>query len=233
MDIQIYLVKFKQELIIEITSEIKKNNFSPFEKFELYDKDKDCNLLYDAIHYKNIQNIDKINIINEKIKHLTFDSVIFFNSKIEGEFFYNLFQVNKIFINENSKGIIDLKMFNNLEYINILKWNSKVIFKNDNLINKNIIIWNFNPKDKSLKSLLNNMINIENIEFFHTNIESLDGIENLVNLKKIHIHYGRNLKKIKPLNLLIHLKEVLFINCKKIEDIGEIEKRENLHIGNF
>ena len=66
--------------------------------------------------------------------------------------------------------------------------------------------------------------NVEEILIHHTNVQSLEGIEKLKNLKKLEISYGRNLQSVKDVNECKHIEMVIFNNCRKIDDFEQIEK---------
>jgi hypothetical protein len=66
--------------------------------------------------------------------------------------------------------------------------------------------------------------NVEEILVHHTNVQSLEGIERLKNLRTLRIDYGRNLQSVKDVNECKHIEMVIFNNCRKIDDFEQIEK---------
>jgi len=55
-------------------------------------------------------------------------------------------------------------------------------------------------------------------------VENLEGIEKLKNLRTLRIDYGRNLQSVKRVNECEHIEMVIFNNCRKIDDLEQIEK---------
>ncbi len=55
-------------------------------------------------------------------------------------------------------------------------------------------------------------------------MENLEGIEKLKNLRTLRIDYGRNLQSVKRVNECEHIEMVIFNNCRKIDDLEQIEK---------
>ena len=140
--------------------------------------------------------------------------------------------VKTFFCGGKVKGVIDFDLYKNLEEINILDWDTKIKFKNDSKKNniRKLVVWYHKPKEKTLKTLIEFLYNLEILEINHTNIETLEGVENLRFLKEIEIQYGRNLKQIDYLNECKKLEKVFFNNCKKIEDVEKLHQREGLYI---
>ena len=60
--------------------------------------------------------------------------------------------------------------------------------------------------------------NVEEILVHHTNVQNLEGIERLKNLRTFRIDYGRNLQSVKDVNKCEHIEMVIFNNCRKIDD---------------
>jgi|JI91814CRNA_FD_contig_61_2285092_length_1083_multi_2_in_0_out_0_2 hypothetical protein len=253
MKYNIYRIEFKNGIILCICSDEKiqrdiwyhnQRKKSDFEislesrdpvgyneyKVRLFSKSTDFeveNLCYEETLNENIE------FFNQELENILFEKVGFNKANIEANYFSNLFLVKKISVNENSKGVINLEKFVNAEEINLFDWRTtKTCILNNNSNLKSLIVWYYNPKEKLLSTMLQGGNSIEYLELNSTNIETLEGIEKLKNLKKIVIHYGRNLKSVKQLNFCNNLTHVTFNNCKKIEDFDLLEKRENLVIRN-
>ena len=253
MKYNIYRTEFKNEIFINVTSdesihrdiwyhnqreksdlEISLESRDPVGyneyKVRLYERVKDTeikNIVYNDTLSENIE------VFNEDLENIIFESIAFGKANIEANYFSNLFLVKKIYVTEGSKGVINLEKFINVEELNLIDWRTtKTCILNNNSNLKSLIVWYYNPKEKLLSTMLKGGNSIEYLELNSTNIETLEGIENLKNLKKIVIHYGRNLKSVKQLNFCKNLTHVTFNNCKKIEDFDLLEKRENLDIRN-
>lgn len=199
---------------------------------ELYDPNKHLEMFYETISYDGTLKED-ISVFNHKIGHLNFYNVSFMDAKLDAVYFSSLYLVKEMYINGTSKGNVDFLKFTNLETVSILKWNEKIKLVNSSSNLKSLIVWYYNPKSKSLNDLLGELKSIEYLELNLTNIESLDGIEKLQNLKTIKINYGRNLKSVKALNSNKKLELIYLNNCKKMEDFDSLDKREVLKIQNL
>lgn len=193
--------------------------------------DTNENLFYSSIRYVNTLKED-ISIFNDKIAHLVFENANFMDAKIDALYFSNIYLIKQMHINGKSEGVINLSKFNCLEYVNVLKWNNKIVFSSNNGVLSNLTLRSYNPTSKMLIDVLGDLNSIECIEFNLTNIDSLNGIEQLTNLKKIVINYGRNLLDVKNLNLCKKLEYIEFNNCNKILNYDILEKRDNLKILN-
>jgi hypothetical protein len=254
MIFNIYVCKFKGETFIKITSDVfinKKldNNSRELNSLErdlIADSPKDFNVykadvynpkvslsdFYESLSYEDTIKID-VSIFNEAIKMLKFKKIIFMNAIINLDNLLKLDYVQQISINGSSKGIIDFFNLKNLNKINILRWNNKIILKNKSSSLKHLIVWYYNPKSKSFFELLNELDSVEYLEINLTNIETLEGISQLKNLKELKINYGRNLKFVSNLNLINGLELVCFNNCKKIDDLSLLKNKEGLTIKNL
>jgi hypothetical protein len=199
-------------------------------KAALYDENIDNDI--DEIFY--VETIyENIEVFNDRLRNNNFTSLVFNKANTEANYFSNLFLVKEILVTNFSVGNIDLNKFINVEFIHLLGWeNTKTNIINNNSKLKSLLCWYYKPKDKLLRTILQGGNSIESIELIHTNIETLEGIENLKDLKKIVIHYGKNLKSVKQLNFCKNLVHITFNNCNKIEDLDLLEKRENLVIRN-
>lgn len=254
MNFNIYKCSFKGDTFIKVTSDqfiehklqqnhrkksdleidLQKDDPKGYNDYlaELYDPNKHLEVFYEIISYDGTLKED-ISVFNHKIAHLNFENVSFMDAKLDAVYFPNLYLVKQMYVNGVSKGNIDFLKFINLEAVSILKWNEKIKLVNSSSNLKSLIVWYYNPKSKSLNDLLGELKSIEYLELNLTNIESLDGIEKLQNLKIIKINYGRNLKSVKALNSNKKLELIYLNNCKKMEDFDSLDEREGLKIQNL
>ncbi|OXA71214.1 hypothetical protein B0A67_13195 [Flavobacterium aquidurense] len=254
MNFNIYKCWFKGDTYIKVTSDqfieheleqnsrkksdleihLQKDDPKGFNDYlaELYDPNKHLEVFYETISYDGTLKED-ISVFNHKIAHLNFYNVSFMDAKLDAVYFSNLYLVKELYINGTSKGNIDFLKFINLEAVSILKWNEKIKLVNSSSSLKSLIVWYYNSKSKSLNDLLGELKSIEYLELNLTNIESLDGIEKLQNLKIIKINYGRNLKSVIALNCNKKLELIYLNNCKKMEDFDSLDEREGLKIQNL
>jgi len=254
MNFNIYKCSFKGDTFIKVTSDqfiehklqqnhrkksdleidLQKDDPKGYNDYlaELYDPNKHLEVFYETISYDGTLKED-ISVFNHKIAHLNFYNVSFMDAKLDAVYFSNLYLVKQMYVNGVSKGNIDFLKFINLEAVSILKWNEKIKLVNNSSNLKSLIVWYYNPKSKSLNDLLGELNSIEYLELNLTNIESLDGIEKLQNLKIIKINYGRNLKSVKALNSNKKLELIYLNNCKKMEDFDSLDEREGLKIQNL
>jgi hypothetical protein len=254
MNFNIYKCSFKGDTFIKVTSDqfiehklqqnhrkksdleidLQKDDPKGYNDYlaELYDPNKHLEVFYETISYDGTLKED-ISVFNHKIAHLNFENVSFMDAQLDAVYFPNLYLVKQMYVNGVSKGNIDFLKFINLEAVSILKWNEKIKLVNSSSNLKSLIVWYYNPKSKSLNDLLGELKSIEYLELNLTNIESLDGIEKLQNLKIIKINYGRNLKSVKALNSNKKLELIYLNNCKKMEDFDSLDEREGLKIQNL
>lgn len=185
-----------------------------------------------GISFLEVDETD-VEYLNSQIGHLNINKINIRNSKLDIQLPKHITDnVKTFFCGGKVKGTIDLDLYKKLEEINLLDWDTKIKFKNDAKKNniKKLVVWYHKPKEKTLKTLIEFLYNLEILEINHTNIETLEGIENLRLLKEIEIQYGRNLKQIHYLNECEKLERVFFNNCKKIEDMEKLHQREGLYI---
>ena len=63
-----------------------------------------------------------------------------------------------------------ISIYKNLEEINILDWDTKIKFKNDSKKNniRKLVVWYHKPKEKTLKTLIEFLYNLENKKDYFT-----------------------------------------------------------------
>ncbi|WP_293942807.1 MULTISPECIES: hypothetical protein [unclassified Sphingobacterium] len=245
---QLFLCQFKGEEYLSISNledvmaiveRYKPENWNEFEKYlrrndppgyneylaELYD----VSLPFDKRNLKTLiidRYKDKVfdDRLLEQLKRLQFQKISFSESLLDIELPKNLLEVRQLYCSgKSTKGTIDLSKYSMLEEIHILDFNKSVKFENHSNSVKYITLWYFNPTSKSIKSIVNAFPNVEEIFVHHTNVQSLEGIEKLKNLRTLHIDYGRNLQSVKEVNQCEFIEKVIFNNCRKIEDFEQIE----------
>ncbi|RKF38918.1 hypothetical protein BCY89_26595 [Sphingobacterium siyangense] len=246
---QLFLCQFKGEEFLSISSfeevmaiveRYKPENWHEFEKYlrrddppgynEYFAELYDGGLPFDKRNLKSL-TIDRYkdkalnNLLFEQLQHFQFQKIIFSESLLDIELPKNVLEVRQLFCNgKSTKGTIDLNKYSMLEEIHILGFNKSIKFENQSNSVKHITLWYFNPTSRSIESILDAFPNVEEILIHHTNVQSLEGIEKLKNLKKLEISYGRNLQSVKNVNECEHIAMVIFNNCRKIDDFEQIEK---------
>lgn len=233
-NIQQAIERDKDENRSEFVKYLQRNDPSGFNEFRArklnLSKDKIKEPL--GISFLGVEETD-VEYLNSQVEHLNINKINIRDSKLDIPLPEHITDnVKTFFCGGKVKGVIDLDLYKNLEEINILDWDTKIKFKNDSKKNniRKLVVWYHNPKEKTLKTLTEFLYNLEILEINHTNIETLEGIENLRFLKEIEIQYGRNLKQVNYLNECKKLEKVFFNNCKKIEDMEKLHQREGLYI---
>jgi hypothetical protein len=125
--------------------------------------------------------------------------------------------IKRLLIGDNVKMDLDYSKFPQLEHLSMLSYKTfkgKIENKTDYL--HELVVWYYNPKSKNLADMLSENISIKRLEVNHTNIESLEGIEQLENIEELSIAYGKNLEKIDSLLSRNKFRKVLFQNCKRL-----------------
>ena len=233
-NIQQAIERDKDENRSEFVKYLQRNAPSGFNEFRARklnpSKDKIKEPL--GISFLGVEETD-VEYLNSQVEHLNINKINIRDSKLDMPLPEHITDnVKTFFCGGKVKGVIDLDLYKNLEEINILDWDTKIKFKNDSKKNniRKLVVWYHNPKEKTLKTLTEFLYNLEILEINHTNIETLEGVENLRFLKEIEIQYGRNLRQIDYLNECKKLEKVFFNNCKKIEYIEKLHQREGLYI---
>ncbi len=166
--------------------------------------------------FKNYSFLNRINSIEEI--SIIGDSVTFESFPIQKN-------IKKIYVSGH-KGKIDLTCFPNLLEATI-DWNNKLYFGSIDL-NK-LILWKYNPKSKTLAEI-SNIRNLSELELNQSNINSLDGVEKLKNLKSIEMHYCSKLEDISNICELKKLTKVLIDNARKINNHSAFSMVNSLEI---
>ncbi len=127
-----------------------------------------------------------------------------------------------VLANDNQK--IDFSNFPKLEKLSF-DWR----LKEENLDNvrtlRYLTIGKFKKKDLTYLSKLNK---IESLGIFQSQIKSLNGINELTNLKKLCIVLCPKLSKLDGISACENLEELIIANAKNINDINELSKLKKL-----
>lgn len=255
---QLFLCKFKGREFLNISpaekiaakiNQSKPENWSEFETYLRRDDPPRYNEYFAELLVESVsadeKNFDSLAIssyrskiletsLYEELEMLKIEDISFLESLLDIEFPKNVFDVKCLYCSgKSTKGIINFKKYTMLEEIHILDFNKGIKFEHYSNSIKHITLWYFNPTNRSIKILIDAFPNVEEILIHHTNVESLEGIENLKNLQSIHIDYGRNLKFVGALNQCKNAKKITFNNCRKVEDFDKIDKVPERIVENF
>ena len=78
-------------------------------------------------------------------------------------------------------------------------------------------------------TILENLKLLETVTLYNTNIESLDGIANLINLKKVSIDKAPRLKNLNGFSESnFNMEEVEIFNAKNLRDVSALKYLHNL-----
>lgn len=182
-----------------------------------------------SIEYINSNKFDRffqrlLAVINSPI-------LTFYNCKVNID--SEITPVRVINFGEKVSGKFDVFLFKGLEEITFTSYKTfkgKIYGKNDSL--RKLILWYFNPNDKSLKDL-GFFKGLRELEINNTNIETLEGIESLTELRSLTINMGIKLREIKNIQNCKKLINVFIHNSKKVEDWHNLEYLPNLEILNL
>lgn len=188
----------------------------------------------DYIKHKRIKSIYLTYFKSKKIDNLDFlkelnfiEKVNFNDLDIEYTGLYHLENLNNITLSvKNKSQHLDYSKFYKLEILSIDWYNNfPDLSKNENL--KELSIWKFKPKSKSLAELsLPN--NLKKLHITESNILSLEGLE-LDNLKEFEGHYCNTLETVKGIkNFSKNLNVLILDYCKKLNSYEDIKFAENI-----
>lgn len=200
--------------------------------------------LIDEINYiknKNIKSIYLTYFKSKKIENLEFlkeikviEKVNFNDLEFEYTELYHLKNLKNITLSiKNKSQHLDFSKFPNLEILSIDWYNNfPDLSKNDNL--KELSVWKFKPKSKSLAEL-SLPKSLEKLQITESNILSLEGLE-LNNLREFEGHYCNALETVKGIKKFSKNLNVLILDyCRKLtsyEDLKFAENIEKLILGN-
>jgi hypothetical protein len=170
------------------------------------------------------------------LKEIDFVEEIYFGTLKETEYLklYQLINLKKIIISiEKGKPNLDYSKFPKLEVLSIDWYNNfPDLSKNDNL--KELSVWKFKPKSKSLAEL-SLPENLEKLQITESNILSLEGLE-LNDLREFEGHYCNALETVKGIEKFSKNLNVIILDyCRKLtsyEDLKFAENIEKLILGN-
>lgn len=174
---------------------------------------------FESKSIESLQFLEKINFI---------EKVSLDNINIELNSLYVLKNLKELIISViNKKQFLDYSMFPNLEILSI-DWYSKFpsLSKNNNL--KELSIWKFKPKSKSLKELFLPE-SLEKLHITESNIINLEGLESN-NLKIFEAHYCNSLESIKGINKFSNnLGTFILDYCRKLVFYDDLKYAKNLN----
>jgi hypothetical protein len=220
-------------------AEFIKDGFSFFDGFFGEPVFNFSDLAHDKISYLLANRIKNVSIDNSIIEcdfleKLDFIEEIYISDSICLKGIYHLKNLKRIVINiENKKDLIDFSCFPKLEILSIDWYNNfPDLSKNENL--KELSVWKFKPKSKSLAEL-SLPKNLEKLHITESNILSLEGLE-LDNLKEFEGHYCNALETVKGIrNFSKNLNVLILDYCRKLtsyEDLKFAKNVEKLILGN-
>jgi hypothetical protein len=181
-------------------------------------------------------------LIENKIKKVSistnFRELEFLNemSFIEYITIGNSFYLDKLTILKNLKHLsinngnrnlnLDLSKLITLEFFSI-DWVNKFPNLKSNIFLKELEIWKFKPKSKSIIGILLPK-SLENFHITETNIINFEGLEE-TNLNKLEAYYCNNLTSLKGLSAVKStLKTVQIENAKNLKDFDDLWACENI-----
>ncbi len=201
-------IKFDYKRISEISSFIKENNV----KSIYFGKDES----YECVDLTCLKEWIQIEIISINTNTISVKN------------FPILTNVKELYINDYTQEI-DFNKFPNLNKCT-LDWTNKLRnLHNCDKLNY-LIIWKFKPKEKNLSSL-KGLTKLEYLEIHQGNITTLEGIENLISLKELELHYATKLLTLANINQLKKTLNRLFIdNSKKIKDHSIVRELKKIKV---
>ena len=167
----------------------------------------------------NIKNISLDQSLDnfDFLRKINFIEEIYISENICEIDLYQLKQLKRMIVNvKKNKPQIDYSQFPELEYLSV-DWYNKFPTLVENKKLKGLILWKFRPKERNFKGLCLPE-SIENIEITESNINSLEGLS-LPNLKKVEVHYCRDLETLNGIELISATLESLIVeHCRNLTD---------------
>ncbi|MED4402307.1 hypothetical protein ABET41_12880 [Metabacillus fastidiosus] len=163
---------------------------------------------------KECLSIEKLSILNHFIKDLSG--------------IYGLIKLRVLSINEaTTKAEFRIDELKNLEELyGELPKNTFGINKLKRL--QKVELWGYKPKTRNLNEF-KNLKSLNVISLAQSRLDTLDGIEKIVNLKSLGLYYLRTLKDITALqDVKAPITELFFENCKSIVDFSPIQNLKEL-----
>jgi internalin A len=140
-----------------------------------------------------------------------------------------LTNLRKLSINVEGNNEIDFSGQVKLEYLSI-NWRKKI----KGLENcKKLLSLCLNEFKEHDLSKINSLRNLTDIQIKTSSIQSLNGLQELVDLQNLDIGNCRKLQTIRAINHLSKLKELCFSICPNIKDYGEVTDLPKLEILNL
>ena len=122
---------------------------------------------------------------------------------------------------------LDISIFKFLKYLNCV-YSTRLQNLETAVALKSLSLSGFKREDLSI---IRNLKLLESIALYNTHIESLDGIGNLINLKKVSIDKAPKLKKLSGFTELnSNMEQVEVFNAKNLRDISALRYLHNLKI---
>jgi hypothetical protein len=208
-------------------AEFIKDGFSFFDGFFGENVFNLNNLEENTLNYLITNKIKNVSIDNSIVEYdffekLDFIEEIYFSNNIAPEVIYQLKNLKRIVINiGKKKNFIDFSKFPKLEILSIDWYNNfPDLSKNEHL--KELSIWKFKPKSKSLEEL-KLPDKLEKLHITESNILNLEGLA-LKSLKEFEGHYCNSLDTLKGIKDTGKNLEVLVLDyCRKLTNYDELK----------
>ncbi|WP_442637232.1 hypothetical protein [Rossellomorea marisflavi] len=120
---------------------------------------------------------------------------------------------------------LDLTRFPDLVDLDI-EWNSKIKGLSSRTRLKELMLYNYRPKNKNLIEL-EEMLDLTSLIITLSNITSFEGCTSLGNLKRLELNYCRTALNLDELSSL-KLEEISIVNCKKFLNMDSLSKIKTL-----
>jgi len=177
---------------------------------------------YEHIHIQTF-NIDFLD--DRRLKHLKGITIQHYVEDFTPFYRFNLKQLTHLGLQERVSSELDFALFPNLI---CLKGRLPEHYQNINMLNqiKYISVFGYRKEDfNELKSLTT----LKKVWIDSTNLTTLNGISNLINLQELGLHTCPKLMNLDGLTESNDkLKIVSISNCKKLSNISKLEKLKNL-----
>lgn len=206
---------------------------APFDNLLVYKKGYTPEFIFKIISDKKLGGLRIFSVLKEDkldaidfLKDCTFLEKLDVTSSSDFDFSFlsRLTNLKKLSLNAEGNNEIDLRDQLKLEYLSI-KWRRSTKGLDHCTQLSSLCLIEFGEDDLSKASTLKNLTDIR---VKTASIQSLFGLQGLVNLQSLNVGNCKKLQSIKTINHLLKLKEIYFDTCPNVKDYVEVTDLPNL-----
>ena len=193
----------------------------------------------EKVEYIKKHNINRISLDNNLkdfsfLQEIDFVEEVYISRNIQNEQLYNLKGLKRLVVNvEEGKPDLDYSKFQKLEILSI-DWYDAFPDLSHNIFLKDLSIWKFKPKSKSL-GVLKLPHKLEKLHITESNILNMNGLYSK-NLKSFECYYCSSLESLSGISSISENIEIIILDyCSKLsnyEELGSCKQLNKIILGN-